>query len=56
MEMATMGLIFTVGAGTRLLDGFGFAVPLNWAVVSWCLGGFAGLLIRNRKLREIGAS
>lgn len=42
-----------IGTGTRLLDVFGFAVRLNWAIVSCSLGGFLGLLVRNREFRRL---
>ena len=41
---------FYVGVGTRLVDVDGFKVLLNWAIVSCCVGGCVGLLVRNRKL------
>jgi len=44
---------FYLGVGTRLLDVFGFKVLFSWAIVSSCLGGIIGLVVRNGKLRRL---
>jgi len=43
---------YFVGVDTRLVDVDGFRVLLNWAIVSCCVGGCVGLLVRNRKLHR----
>ncbi len=44
---------FFVGRSTRLVDMGGFAIFLNWSIVSCCIGGGLGLLRRNQELRRI---
>lgn len=53
LVLAVMGS--AIGVGTRLLDFFEFAVPLNWAIVASCVGGCLGLLVRNRELTRLKA-
>lgn len=42
-----------MGVGTRLLDVFGFLVPLNWAIVAFCSGWILGSLLRNDRLGRL---
>ncbi|MEN8254848.1 MAG: hypothetical protein ABFR33_05190 [Verrucomicrobiota bacterium] len=51
LAVAVVG--YYVGVGTRLVDVDGFKVLLNWAIVSGCVGGCLGLLVRNRRLRRL---
>ena len=39
-----------LGVGTRLLDVFGFLVPLNWAIVGFCAGWIMGSVFGNLRL------
>jgi len=43
---------YFVGVDTRLVDVGGVTVFLNWAIVSCCVGGCLGFLLRSRKLRR----
>lgn len=45
-----------VGASTRLLDAFGFLMPLNWAIVSGSLGAILGSLLRGSSSGRIKSS
>jgi hypothetical protein len=44
---------FFIGAGTSLVDVFGYGIDLNWAIVAVCLGGCVGLVVHNRRLHRL---
>ncbi|MHC5211146.1 MAG: hypothetical protein ACYTG2_10550 [Planctomycetota bacterium] len=52
--LATAG--YFVGVDTRLVEVGAFQVFLNWAIVSYCVGGCVGLLVCSRELRRIAKS
>ena len=48
--LAVVGIF--IGASTRLLDAFGFLMPLNWAIVAGCSGAMVGSFLRSARLRR----
>jgi hypothetical protein len=45
---------FFVGTSVIVFGVDGFKMFLSWIIVSSCLGGCFGLLMRNRKSRQLG--